>query len=69
MEGIDKLAKDEKAKDDPKVVANQLSIFLGAPASTFLDIDIRKLGMIVKFITEEISGSMEEKKTLPDAGK
>lgn len=51
----------KKAKDggETKVLSVQLGLFLGVPAETFKDVDVRKLAAAVKFIGEEIGNAAE----------
>lgn len=62
--------KDE-GKDELRVLAEQLAVFTGKNSKEFKTVDVRKLGIAIKFINDELVKGFEgtEKKVLKGKSK
>lgn len=58
MDAVTKDAKDNSA-DDIGVLCRQLAIFIGGDPEDYRGIDIRKIGAVLKFITDEVRSAIE----------
>ena len=55
MEGVD----GNTAPNDVTVLCQQLSVFIGGNPEDYQSIDVRKIGAVLKFITEKVKDSID----------
>lgn len=72
LKQVSEISKKEtaKGKDDMDMSAPrmQLAVFLGVEAEVIRDVDMRKIGKALEFITSCIEAAIASPKKLPEAG-
>lgn len=76
---LDALTPDEASEDDgssgadakptSEILAEQIGLLLDEPAETFRDEDVRKLGVVIKYLTAEILAHISGESGNPTEGE